>query len=485
MALLVTVIGPGGSAGAQTADRPGFVPGEATAVAKTVVLGLSPGGGKPLEVTLGVSTGRYQNRTATAEGKVLGLGLLEVFLGESAKCGDKAPIIPANQLPPVTTGDSRRGIAMTEAIAVRLPGTEEVPGSDLGTQIANATAEPQRSTAATTTLSQDFGFIALDGGHSEVTTRLEGGVREAVAITTGTQLRILGGMVIINKPRWEAVARSGAVTTGEGSFTFTSASILGFERSIDQVASDFDGFADGISSLLGGLGVFLDYPLVTVESGRVKVSPMRFGINNPPIGTDVIQPFLKFISPMRAESAAAAIAQDCNNQAVLQVLDLALGVLSGAGAISLSLGGVEAFTAATEFPEPPTLEPLDLNVPAVEVAPQVQALTLNAAPMMIAAPARRPSMPRIELDAVLPAAATLPAALPDAVTAAPEGTIPAATSVTDDLLLPPATLVSRRFEDGSTGGAAAVVGIGGLLVMIALAGADRFVMRRNKREVPD
>jgi hypothetical protein len=48
--------------------------------------------------------------------------------------------------------------------------------------------------------------------------------------------------------------------------------------------------------------------------------------------------------------------------------------------------------------------------------------------------------------------------------------------------LPPAA-ISSRFEDGSKGGTATVVGLIGLALVLALAGGDRFVMGRAKRRI--
>lgn len=456
------------TAGAQTGEPPGFVPGEATATATTVVLGLSPGGGKPIDVSLGVARARFQNRTATAEGSALSLGLLEIFFGPSSQCGDRPPIIPKEQLPPVTTNDSRRNQPMAAPLEVRSPGDEKGLGGVIGTQIANAAADPQTSAAATSTISQDYGVLAMDGGRTEVTTRLQGGVREAVAVTTGRQLRVLGGMAVINNPRWEAVARSGATTTSEGRFTFTSASLLGFERPVEQFGADFSGLADGLRNLLSGLGVFLEFPKVTVEEGRVTVTPLVLGLSNPPIGLDVIKPLLGSFAEEKEASDADMIAADCNNEARLQVLDLVLGVLSGSGGVTLSLGGVSAFTAATEFPEP---APLDFGLGELTMPPP------QVLPLQVTAPLPTPIAFDSSLDLSTPVDLGLPevAALPELPAATPTTV---ATAATFDL--PSATLVSSRFEPGRRGGTPALVGAGALIGLAALAAADRFVMRRRR-----
>ena len=44
------------------------------------------------------------------------------------------------------------------------------------------------------------------GRNLDIVTQVQNGVREAHAVVTADRLTILGGMVIINKPRWEAIA---------------------------------------------------------------------------------------------------------------------------------------------------------------------------------------------------------------------------------------------------------------------------------------
>lgn len=474
-----TIVPVGAQAGG---EPPGFVPGEATAIANTIVLGLSPGGGKPIDISLGRATARFQNRTANSEGVALGLGLLQIFFGPSSQCGDRPPIIPAEQLPPVSSNDSRRNQPMATALEVRSPGTATTPGGVLGTQIANAQADPQQSTAGTTTVSQDYGVMAVDGAHTEVSTKLARGVREATAVTTATRIRVLGDMVVIHEPRWEAVARTGGVETSEARFTFTSASIFGIERTAANFPGDFADFANGVAGFLSGLGVTLQYPKVVSEPGRITMTPLVVGLANPPIGLDFIQPLLTQLAPLKEENTRNLIAEDCNNEAILQIADLALGVLSGSGAITLSVGGVTAFTAATEFPEPAPLdigEPPPLEVPA----PQVLANSVSPVPT-----------PSFDLGgssyfdsdafAVPDVPVETPMLPPEVAVETPVvAEAPVAADEVQQFELPTADLVSRRYEPGTTGGAAAVVGALGLAGLLLLACADRFVMRRTKREV--
>lgn len=478
-------------AGAQ-ADPAAFVPGEASAQSTTFLLGLSPGGGKPIEVALGRSTAHYQNTTAKSQGEALGLGLLNVFFGPPSTCGNRPPIIPADQLPPQTTADSGLAQSMAAPIEVHSPGdpgtatTPGTPGGVIGTQIANATPSPQSSTAATTTVTQDYGVLAIDNGASTATTSLIGGVRTATAVTTATRIRVLGDMVVINEPRWEATTTSGGTTTATATFTFKSASILGFERTAANFPGDFGDFANSVAGLLSGLGVTLTYPKVVTADGRITITPLVLSLANPPIGTDFITPLLAFLKPALDEEKAKAVADNCNNETIQQIVDLILGVLGGTGSFTLNAGGATAFTAATVFPDSSIF---DAAPPDTTPAPDATAFGATNQQSFVASNTTSRSSSSYGSSSKSSSYDTgvgsdLTAAVP--VAAIPETpTTPEAPPTTEGYILPRADLVARRFEPGHRGGPAVAVGLLGLLGLIALAAADRLIMKRTKREIPD
>lgn len=477
-ALVVAASAVQATAGAQSAE---FIPGEATAVAKTVTVGLSPGSGAPIEFGLGNSIASYQNATAKSGGTVLDLGLLELFLGPSSQCGELPAIIPEEMLPAPTTADSRRTTTQLTPLEVRSPGRTEF-GGVLGTQFADATPSPVTSSASTTTVTQDLGLLALDGGSTEVTTSVNNGVREARAVTKGDRLRVFGDIITIYNPRWEAIARSGATETAEGSFTFTKATVFGIERSASSFPGDFNNVAGGVANLLGFLGVYVKYPTVEVADGTVTVSPLELGILNPPIGKGFLKPLFEFLEPIKEKSYREQLEQDCNNQGLLQVLDLTLGVLGGTGSTGFSIGGVSAMTAATEFPdaldlgltleEPQAAAPLDL---AVEAPTEV----LDFATPDLGSSG---SFGNFDDSSDYAPVDTFESAPVAAVEASPTTVAQKKQQRMAATAIEP---VTSQITKGKTGGAAAAVGGLGVVGLIALAGADRFMMRRNKREITD
>ena len=377
-------------------------------------------------------------------------------------------------------------------VEVRSPQAGETVGAVIGEQSTGAIALPPSSVALATSVSQDLGLVALDNPRTSVSSRLVDGVREAIAVSTGTQLRVLGGMVTIEDPRWEAVARTGAIEQLEGRFTFSSAAIFGITRPPEQFVADFDGFSRGLSDLLGGLGVRLSYPKAMIDRGRVTVSPLTLEIVDAPIGRDLIRPLLSFLKDDKDAAVRELIAQDCLNQQVVQILDLILTALSGTGAISLRFGGAEAFSAGTEFPKPLELgpgapavdpQPAPLPPPSVAAPPadDVRVGRQAAAGGSIAVPgfASFPNAPGEAGPAGIDVGSPGPTVEPAVVLGATETDDE---SVADELalLLPPTNLMTKRFEAGPSRTGSIAVGAGGLLGLLLLAGADRRVMARRR-----
>lgn len=478
-ALIATFVLPSAPpAGAEV--HPGFVPGEGNAVAAGLKLAIQPGG-SPIEVNMGRSLAAYQNSTATAQGTAFDLGLLTVFFGEAGRCEGSEPLLPESVLPPVTVSRSTRPEPPTDPVRVTAPTVDGSPGPVVGTQHATSAAEPQSSSATTTTTNQDVGLFAVDGLRTTTTTRLDGDVRYARAVTEARQLRILGGLIVLDQPRWDATSRTGGVTTAEGRFTFSRARVLGIDQRPEDARSAFDWLTGGLESLLDPLGVEFAFPEVVVDGDEVTVTPMVFGIVDPPIGRTLVAPLLDLLAPVKLAATQESIAIDCNNAAVLQVVDLVLGVLSGVGELRVEVGGAAAFTAATEYPDPPTLSaprPKETPVAAAPTAPTPAAPAPLSAPTT---PLSTPRTPSLSLPAAPPALPEVPTAVAadvraaDTESGADDGADP------DDLgiELPPLTATTTRSTPGSTGGRAVWVGVLGLAIAAAVALGDRILINRT------
>jgi len=471
--LVVAVAAFGSSIGSASSD--GFHTGDAQASADTFSLNL-----KAANATIGFTWGRslaaYQDRTATSEGRALDLGVLPVLFS-GVQCDGSPGILNADTLPPVSRADSSEaGSDASRRAQAFQPGIDGGPiGPSVGFQDATAAALPS-SRAITESAPADLGLIALDGGRTEVTTQLADQVRHAHAVVTADQLRVFGGLFTFNQPRWEATAESGARTTSTGAFTFASATVLGIPRSPADAMSDLQGFKVGLEQLLAPLGVVLELPNVVVRDDGVKVTPMAFRIVNPPLGTQMIMPFLGQIDTQVQQWRKDLLAADCKNTTALTILDVLIGVLGGSGAAEILAGGVDVATHDTDY-----------SIPPVEEVPQVVAVpdTTTAPPPTVADDSLLGSGTTdlgtygdlgstydsgSSVDLTTPLGRTGPAPVAKAAGASEQATLP--------------TVALGGMEDGTAGQAGVAVGVLALAGALGLSVGDRLIGRRSKRTIP-
>lgn len=451
------------------AGSDGFHTGDAQASADTFSLNL-----KAANATIGFTYGRslasYQDRTGTAEARALDLGALPVLFAAEQCDGTPGPL-SYDTLPPLTRSDSSQADANTSRrTQVFIPGLDGGPvGDPVGFQDAKATPLPS-SWASTESVPADITLIAIDGGRTEVTTRLEGQLREAHAVSSADQVRVLGGLFTFNQVRWEATAQSGSRTTATGSFTFGSASVLGIPRSPADALRDFEGFKAGLEQLLAPLGVVLELPQVQVREDGVKVTPMGFRIVNPPFGKDVIVPFLGQIDDQVQQWRKDLLEQDCKNANLLTVVDIIIGALGGSGSIEALVGGVDASTSDTDYSIPP-IAPL----PEPTVAPLET--TVDTTPSDMSGFDDTSTFDTSSLDSSME---TMDLTTP--LGTAEIAAAPAAEVAGEQATLPAASL--NRYEDGSAGKAGIAVGVLALIGALALSMGDRLLGRRSKRTIP-
>jgi hypothetical protein len=457
------------SAGPAASD--GVVRGSAQASADTFSLSM-----KAANATIGLAYGRsfarYQDRTGSSEARALDLGALPTLFG-GPQCDGSPALLPTTALPPVTSSDSTLvGAEQSRRTQVFQPGIGGEPnGGPVGFQDATATAAPS-SRASTESVPADVFLVALIGGRTETSARFVDGVREARAVVTADELRVLGGLFTLRQPRWEAVARSGEREETSSTFTFTSASVLGLERPVGQVLSDLRGFEQGIEQLLAPIGVDLTLPTTEVVEGGIRVTPIGFRVVEPPFGRDVLVPFLGRIDPLVQALRKELVAEDCKNDVVLTVVDILLGVVGGSGSVEILAGGVEAVTDDTDFSAPPPLpEPTE---PPVEVAPETTVAESFDAPILDDAFVPADTLPPLDLG---------PGELGLGDVSA--GAAPVAAQVerarTEEAALP--SVIGNRFEDGTAGRAGVAVGALALLGALGLSVVDRVIGRRSRRTI--
>ncbi|MDP1806058.1 MAG: hypothetical protein Q8K72_12885, partial [Acidimicrobiales bacterium] len=287
------------------------------------------------------------------------------------------------------------------------------------------------------------------------------GVREARAVTTIGSLKLLNGIVSLGDMRWEAMQRSGAKEEDSASFEIGSMTINGVKTPIPADPSEQVRL---LKDTLSAIGLQIVPPSIRREQGIVFVDPLIIGV----IPSDLrdgllLGPVLNAAQPIREDFTETLFRLGCGgdlsgvyvfpSSSAVTVLDLAVGTVSGAGALNLELGGVQATTS-----ELTTFDGLGV-LPDLPALPDV--------------PADLPG--DFGTGGFDDAGGTDDVALPGDTTTPPTGG-----GSTDPTLggTPASNLAGER------GGALMGVGAGGLLLLLASAEGDRRKMRRAQREIP-
>ena len=429
--------------GAQTA--PAFNAGTGSAVA--LVYKVNPlFGNLSFGITAGESLAGHQNTGASAQSKAINLGVIGVTLaGEGCQGSD--PTLPSESQPqPVLVGSDDPGAADGKSAEFA-----DVPGGI--TMRARATKAPFAEAITSIAPIGDPLGVLISGGTSTASSGVvKAGVREAKAISELGRVTLIGGLLTLENLRWEATQRSGAATVNSGTFSLGAIHLAGNtiplpSDSLSQIAV--------LKDVLGSLGFTLTPPATRVEQGIVFVDPLRIGIVPSALRDSITGGILGQLQPVR-ESFVEQLAQiGCgedpdilgnNGKTAITVLDLALASISGAGALIVELGGVQATTS-----EISGFAGLGL-VPAL---PDLGSLPDTGLP----------TLPDDTGFGDLPT----DTATGDAGTDTGTGTAP------------PKTIAS---VDGERGGVLAAVAGGGLLLLLLTAEADRRKMRRAQREIP-
>ncbi len=448
-----------------------FRNGEAEATAQTFSANIVQGNAN-IGFTYGLSIANYRDTTGTAEARALDLGVFPTLFGVE-QCDGSAPILNPATFPPKTRVDSGQADSANSRLASAYqPGMgSHGPGPLAGEQDATATKLPS-SNAITRSQPADMFLLAVIGGKTESTAKLENGVREAHAVSTAEQLRVFGGLFTFYNVRWEATALSGGRTAASGGFLFERATVLGSPRTNEQVLADFAGFKKGLEDLLKPLGVTIKMPELVVDGGRARVTPMEFAVKDMPWGSKVIAPFLGDVQSLKEAMTKQLLEKDCKNESAIMLMDVFLNVLAGSGSIVIQAGGVEVFTADTDFS---ALEMDPLPVDSMLAAPidaPVEVMPLEEIPFE-EIPMDEIPLEDIPLETVDAPIETTEVAAVTSKKAATEETATATTG-----------LVPSRYEDTDAGTAAAVVGLLGLLGAIGLSLGERLRSRRMSRRIP-
>lgn len=398
-------------------------------------------------ITAGESVAGHQNTGATAQSKAVNLGVIGVTLAGEG-CDGADPTLPASAQPqPViaTTGEPGAEQGITKAFGEAIQMT------------ARATGKPIAEAITRIDPLGDNGGISISGGTTHATSGIvEEGVREARAVTEIPSVKLFGGLVSLEGLRWEAVQRSGAEELSSGTFSLGSINVAGAKIPLPTDALER---LTALEDILHSLGLTITPPKTRVEQGIVFVDPLSIGIVPSKARDTLMQTLLEILQPVRdtvtdlIEQLGCGSPTDVlgnNGKTAITVLDLVLGSVSGAGALTVELGGVSATTAEIT------------GFDGLGVAPE---------------------LPELEVDLPGLGGPNLPLGGPGfGSSATPDlgdvggsplggGGGPTATQPIADV-------------DGERGGVLLGVGAGGLALLLLTAEADRRKMRRAQREIP-
>ncbi|MDE0802494.1 MAG: hypothetical protein OSA99_04135 [Acidimicrobiales bacterium] len=395
-------------------------------------------------LTYGMALAGHQNTVAVGEARSLDLGVIGTTLA-GAGCDGGDPTLPKEDQPqPLVVRSGEDGAAEGK--------TETENGVE---KQASADSSPLATSVATTAATGDRAAVLIGSTRSETSSGIVDGVRVARAVTDVSEISVAVDALVIKGLRWEASWQSAPQEKVTGSFT-----IEGIEIAGQAQPTSGDAFQDlaQANAALTPLGIEISPPTVRNESGISFVDPLRIGIVPSDARDGAVGGVIGVLQPVREALVDALIEFDCGNASYVTIADLALGSVTGAGSLNIELGGVTATSAdlgATSLlgslPPPP--------------APSAPALPDSSSGSVGTGGSTGSS-----------AGGSSASGGSGAVT--PVDAQPAASNTTET-----ATTPLERIA-GSRGGPLVLVGLGGLLLLGALAELDRRKMRKAQRSVP-
>ena len=431
IALFVTFAATAGTGGA--AQGAPIEPGIGSALSQTALIGPSFAN-LSLAFAFGRSIAGHTNTVAQASSQAIDLGQVGASLAAQG-CDGGDPSLPDDQQPHELRVDSR------DAVTTKDEDETFLGGLPMHKHV-EASATPFGKSVTTTAPFGVPGVLEIGGGVATSTSGLvEGGVREAKAVTDISGIKLVGGVGLIELSglHWEATwsSRTNGVA---GSFSIASAKVAG----VPLPTNDPNALLAAINTALAPAGIKLTQPLAHQDGGVLFVDPLGIAVV-PSARRDAVAAGvfgLKNVHDLRQQVTEALIAQDCGNSTYITIADLVIGSFTGAGVFKIELGGVRA--SSGETPK--------------------SSFTFGA-PQFITSGGLEPS---VELGGSTATPAIGPALTPIA-PARPSTRI--------------ARPVATTKPDGSRGGAMAVVGLVGLALLAALAEGDRRKMRKAQREI--
>lgn len=427
------------------AQEGGLAPGRGQAIARAYKVN-PKAAGLSLGISFGLSLAGHQNTASTAESRAVDLGIIGTLLAAEG-CDGGDPTLPSESQPQPLSVSSR-----DEGAAEGKTAEEDTPPG-VGTKRALAKEDPYAEAETTILPFEIPGALAVSGGRSLTSSGVVEGVRQALAVAEIGRISFAGGAVELGGLQWVARHRTGGEELVEGSFAIGSAAIAG--TPVPTEGRDPAEVLEQVNTALAPFGLVVTPPTSRSASGIQFVDPISIGIVPSAQRDSVVSSLLGPVQPVREQLFQAIIDQDCSNDTYITVADVVLGALTGAGSLTLELGGVQASTSDIAFSS--RLGGLGQG-------------SLGALPSSSSGGSSLGSSISSSTPAVPSSGGTGTATTPEVATSG--GDTPLVTT--------PASSTS----DGARGGAMAAVALGGLALVALTAEADRRRMRRAIRTIP-
>lgn len=292
------------------------------------------------------------------------------------------------------------------------------------------------------------GMVEMSGARATSRSGIVGGAtRESVGHVEIGRLALGGGAVVLEGLSWDVRQRTGKAKEAVGTFGVEGITIGGQHLAPprpDQLPAAFTQ----INTALKPLGLRLDAPVGGNQGGVATITPLGIHIEASTVGKAVGPPLLDAVQPVRDPIANGIISASPDAGGLVTLGDVAAGALAGRGGLDLQLGGGSAFTEGERFANP--FGSFELGAG-------------GAGPVSLGG-----------------GSVTGGDFAPGAVTGG-DAPSTAKGSGRDGGKL---ELAGATRQEGSTGGAAAVVGLVGLLAVLSMAGADWWRLRHEPRRIP-
>ncbi len=331
----VALAGPARSAEAAV------VPGTAQALATALTVGPATGGLSE-ELTFGQSLAAYLPGEAQAQAQAVNFGSIGLSL-TSDQCNGSPPLVQPSQLPKPATAESIDQPQSQTVDAAPIPGSA---GVGVGVQQAATTPEPAGTATTTLAAFSVPGVLQVGSGVASAHVAFVGGdVRQATASVQLSSLSLLGGLVVLDGLEWTVEQESGASQLATGSFHLGGVQVAGVPLPNPPAlpASDLLGPVD---QALGPTGLGVQWPTTQVDQaqGTVQETPLVVQLSNSALGRQLVGPLLGPSETVRDAIQQALLGVSCTFGTELTLGDIGIGILAGAGSLTLAFGGVQAGT---------------------------------------------------------------------------------------------------------------------------------------------